>query len=76
MYDLVHGLESGATMHCFNYTCSAEVQTYEDCVQHGSQCGSLVYCDKCDKSYKTRVYFSSHSCIGEKVGYLSTEYIM
>ena len=67
VYDLVHGLESGNTTHCFNYKCSAEVKTYEDCIQHGAQCGSLVLCDKCGRSYKTRLYFSSHSCIAEKV---------
>ena len=43
------------------------VETYEDCVKHGVQCGSLIYCDKCQRSYKTRKYFSNHSCIGEKV---------
>jgi len=66
VYDLVHSLESGNTTKCFNYKCTAVVETYEDCVKHGVQCGSLIYCDKCQRSYKTRKYFSNHSCIGEK----------
>ena len=67
VYDLVHGLESKIPQKCFNYKCSADIETYEDCIKHGFQCGSLVYCDKCEKSYKTRIYFNSHSCIGNTV---------
>ncbi|XP_065062900.1 uncharacterized protein LOC135689566 isoform X2 [Rhopilema esculentum] len=62
IYDLSMMLDAGDLTKCFNYTCQEEIRSFNECIEHGCRCGSLVKCEKCEKTYKTRKYFFNHSC--------------
>eukprot|EP00794_Sanderia_malayensis_P012005 gene12005-13244_t len=59
-YDLARGLELDGSSVCFNCDCNKTLTAYNDCIQHGTNCASLMKCDTCQKKYKARAYFALH----------------